>query len=104
MDEEDCAWLSIINERRAAAGLSDVPVDTFELLMDRLEKESYFQVVFFYYYIYSETSICCSQIIRFLGSVVQFLWSLSESYFNYGSRIYCFLGSVVSFSDPRQKR
>jgi bromodomain and PHD finger-containing protein 1 len=46
MDEEDCAWLSIINERRAAAGLSDVPVDTFELLMDRLEKESYFQVVY----------------------------------------------------------
>ncbi|XP_069684032.1 peregrin isoform X2 [Periplaneta americana] len=43
MDEEDCAWLSIINERRAAVGLSDVPVDTFELLMDRLEKESYFQ-------------------------------------------------------------
>ncbi|XP_049941218.1 peregrin isoform X1 [Schistocerca serialis cubense] len=43
MDEEDCAWLSIINERRAAAGLTDVPVDTFELLMDRLEKESYFQ-------------------------------------------------------------
>jgi bromodomain and PHD finger-containing protein 1 len=50
MDEEDCAWLSIINERRAAAGLSDVPVDTFELLMDRLEKESYFQV------------ICCSEV------------------------------------------
>jgi bromodomain and PHD finger-containing protein 1 len=45
MDEEDCAWLNIINERRAAAGLSDVPVDTFELLMDRLEKESYFQVI-----------------------------------------------------------
>ncbi|XP_068086582.1 peregrin [Anabrus simplex] len=44
MDEEDSAWLSIINERRAAAGLSDVPVDTFELLMDRLEKESYFQM------------------------------------------------------------
>ncbi|KDR22426.1 Peregrin [Zootermopsis nevadensis] len=43
MDEEDCAWLSIINEQRAAAGLPDVPVDTFELLMDRLEKESYFQ-------------------------------------------------------------
>ncbi|PNF20915.1 Peregrin [Cryptotermes secundus] len=43
MDEEDCAWLNIINEQRAASGLSDVPVDTFELLMDRLEKESYFQ-------------------------------------------------------------
>lgn len=48
MDEEDCAWLSIINEQRAAAGLPDVPVDTFELLMDRLEKESYFQVIYYF--------------------------------------------------------
>jgi hypothetical protein len=38
------------------------------------------------------------------GSVFQFLWSLSESYFNYGSRIYLFPGSIVSFSDPRRKR
>jgi hypothetical protein len=38
------------------------------------------------------------------GSIVQFLWSLSESYFNYGSRIYCFPRSIVSFSDPRRKR
>jgi hypothetical protein len=52
---------------------------------------------------YSETSIYRSRIIRFPGSV-QFLWSLSESYFNYGSRIYCFPGSIVSFSDPRRKR
>jgi hypothetical protein len=37
------------------------------------------------------------------GSVVQFLWSLSESYFNYGSRIYRFPGSIVSFSDPLTK-
>lgn len=44
LDEEDCAWLSIINEKRAESGLPPVPVDTFELLMDRLEKESYFQV------------------------------------------------------------
>jgi hypothetical protein len=49
---------------------------------------------------YSETSIYRSRIIRFPGSVVQFLWSLSESYFNCGSRIYCFPGSIVSFSDP----
>jgi hypothetical protein len=56
------------------------------------------------YYRYSETSIYRSQKIRFPGSVVQFLWSLSESYFNYGSRIYCFPGSIVSFSDPQQKR
>ena len=44
LDEEDCAWLGIINEKRAESGLPPIPVDTFELLMDRLEKESYFQV------------------------------------------------------------
>lgn len=44
MDEEDAAWLVIINERRASMGVPEVPVDTFELLMDRLEKESYFQM------------------------------------------------------------
>jgi hypothetical protein len=38
------------------------------------------------------------------GSVVQYLWSLSESYLNYGSRICCFPGSIVSFSDLRRKR
>jgi hypothetical protein len=54
--------------------------------------------------LYSETSIYRSRIIRFPRSVVQFLWSLSVSYFNYGSRIYCFLGSIVSFSDPQRKR
>jgi hypothetical protein len=53
---------------------------------------------------YRETSIYHSQIIRFPISVVQFLWSLSESYFNYGSCIYRFPGSIVSFSDLRQKR
>lgn len=44
MDEEDSAWLSIINERRDDVGLPPVPVDAFELLMDRLEKESYFMM------------------------------------------------------------
>lgn len=44
MDEEDAAWLGIINERRAGNGVPEVPIDIFELLMDRLEKESYFQV------------------------------------------------------------
>jgi hypothetical protein len=53
--------------------------------------------------LYSETSIYRSQIIRFPGSVIQFLWSLSESYLNYGSCIYCFPGSIVSFSDPPMK-
>jgi hypothetical protein len=55
-------------------------------------------------YIYSETSIYCSPIIHFPGSIVKFLWSQGESYFNYGSRIYCFPRSIVSFSDPRWKR
>ncbi|XP_074034602.1 bromodomain-containing protein 140 [Leptinotarsa decemlineata] len=43
VDEEDTAWLSIMNERRETAGLAPVSVDSLELLMDRLEKESYFQ-------------------------------------------------------------
>lgn len=48
MDEEDTAWLAIINKTRVKQGLSAVSVDTLELLMDRLEKESYFQVGVFY--------------------------------------------------------
>uniref|UniRef100_A0A182RFM1 Peregrin n=1 Tax=Anopheles funestus TaxID=62324 RepID=A0A182RFM1_ANOFN len=43
VDEEDTTWLSIINERRAAQNVGPVPVDSLELLMDRLEKESFFQ-------------------------------------------------------------
>ncbi|XP_049543127.1 bromodomain-containing protein 1 [Anopheles darlingi] len=43
VDEEDTTWLSIINERRAAQSVGPVPVDSLELLMDRLEKESFFQ-------------------------------------------------------------
>lgn len=43
LDEEDSAWMSIVNERRSASGLTpNLEPDTFELLMDRLEKESYF--------------------------------------------------------------
>ncbi|KAL3270797.1 hypothetical protein HHI36_021320 [Cryptolaemus montrouzieri] len=43
VDEEDTAWLSLMNEKREAQGLNPVSVDSLELLMDRLEKESYFQ-------------------------------------------------------------
>ncbi|CAG9815203.1 unnamed protein product [Phaedon cochleariae] len=43
VDEEDTAWLSIMNDKREASGLAPVSVDSLELLMDRLEKESYFQ-------------------------------------------------------------
>ncbi|XP_046682455.1 peregrin isoform X3 [Homalodisca vitripennis] len=44
MDEEDAAWLMIINQKRTSQGVPEVSIDTFELLMDRLEKESYFQM------------------------------------------------------------
>lgn len=46
VDEEDTAWLAIVNKTRAKQGLPPVSVDTLELLMDRLEKESYFQVCY----------------------------------------------------------
>ncbi|XP_054167400.1 bromodomain-containing protein 1-like [Oppia nitens] len=42
MDEEDTAWLELINKKRKVDKLPEIPADTFELLMDRLEKESYF--------------------------------------------------------------
>ena len=44
MDEEDVAWLQIINDKRSSDGLQKISEDDFELLMDRLEKESYFHV------------------------------------------------------------
>lgn len=44
MDEEDRAWLYKMNEKRAVDDLPAVEMETFELLMDRLEKESFFQV------------------------------------------------------------
>ena len=37
MDEEDVAWLDLINERRAKDGLPEVEEAQFELLMDRDE-------------------------------------------------------------------
>lgn len=44
MDEEDVAWLNIINEQRKSNNVPQLNVDTFELLMDRLEKECQFQM------------------------------------------------------------
>ncbi|XP_077132429.1 peregrin isoform X5 [Ranitomeya variabilis] len=43
MDEEDYIWLDIMNERRKAEGVNFIPQEIFEYLMDRLEKESYFE-------------------------------------------------------------
>lgn len=44
MDEEDMAWLELLNERRASDGHPQVSPDTFELLIDRLEKESFLEL------------------------------------------------------------
>ncbi|CAK6983889.1 bromodomain-containing protein 1-like [Scomber scombrus] len=41
MDEEDYAWLELINEKRKSEGISQVSNHLFEFLMDRFEKESY---------------------------------------------------------------
>ncbi|XP_021114433.1 bromodomain-containing protein 1 isoform X5 [Heterocephalus glaber] len=41
MDEEDYAWLEIINDKRKGDCISAVSQNMFEFLMDRFEKESY---------------------------------------------------------------
>ncbi|XP_042318851.1 bromodomain and PHD finger-containing protein 3 isoform X5 [Sceloporus undulatus] len=41
MDEEDLAWLDMVNEKRKNDGYGSISAETFELLLDRLEKESY---------------------------------------------------------------
>ncbi|XP_006888088.1 PREDICTED: bromodomain-containing protein 1 [Elephantulus edwardii] len=41
MDEEDYAWLDIVNEKRKGDCVSVVSQHMFEFLMDRFEKESY---------------------------------------------------------------
>ncbi|XP_036622927.1 bromodomain and PHD finger-containing protein 3 isoform X4 [Trichosurus vulpecula] len=43
MDEEDLAWLDMVNEKRLVDGHGIISADTFELLVDRLEKESYLE-------------------------------------------------------------
>ncbi|XP_068125544.1 bromodomain and PHD finger-containing protein 3 [Hyperolius riggenbachi] len=43
LDEVDLRWLELMNEKRQDDGFSLVSPDAFELLIDRLEKESYLQ-------------------------------------------------------------
>jgi hypothetical protein len=122
---EECrvktTWKRPSHSCRVAAWLFTVPLNRFRLLIEIIflskllwknkECHKIFELILknkdVYWkrlYIYNETSIYCSWIIRFPRSVLQFLWSLSESYFSYGSRIYCFPGSIISFSDLRRKR
>jgi len=44
LDEEDCAWLDLVNEKREGSRSAAITPEVMEFLMDRLEKESYFQV------------------------------------------------------------
>ncbi|XP_060933270.1 bromodomain-containing protein 1 [Limanda limanda] len=39
MDEEDYAWLELVNEKRRSEGVSQVSHNVFEFLVDRFEKE-----------------------------------------------------------------
>ncbi|XP_077369324.1 peregrin [Festucalex cinctus] len=43
IDEEDYIWLDIMNDKRRMDGVTPIPQEVFEYLMDRLEKESYFE-------------------------------------------------------------
>ncbi|XP_051746096.1 bromodomain-containing protein 1 isoform X3 [Ctenopharyngodon idella] len=43
MDEEDYAWLEIVNEKRKCEGLNQVSPNAFEFLLDRFEKESFLE-------------------------------------------------------------
>ncbi|KAI4887824.1 hypothetical protein NFI96_006697 [Prochilodus magdalenae] len=43
MDEEDYAWLDLVNEKRKSEGFSQVSPNVFEFLMDRFEKESFLE-------------------------------------------------------------
>ncbi|XP_031422677.1 peregrin isoform X3 [Clupea harengus] len=43
IDEEDYIWLDIMNDKRHSDGVAPIPQEVFEYLMDRLEKESYFE-------------------------------------------------------------
>uniref|UniRef100_A0A3B4A6L8 Uncharacterized protein n=1 Tax=Periophthalmus magnuspinnatus TaxID=409849 RepID=A0A3B4A6L8_9GOBI len=43
MDEEDYAWLDLVNERRRCEGISQVSYNVFEFLIDRFEKEVYLE-------------------------------------------------------------
>lgn len=59
VDEEDAIWLEHLNKDRGETGLAAVSIDTLELLMDRLEKESYFQTASNEQAVVDEDAVCC---------------------------------------------
>lgn len=61
MDEEDYAWLDIMNEKRKSEGVSQVSHNLFEFLMDRFEKESHMasQGQSDHQSLVDENAVCC---------------------------------------------
>uniref|UniRef100_A0A8C7S3H5 Bromodomain containing 1 n=1 Tax=Oncorhynchus mykiss TaxID=8022 RepID=A0A8C7S3H5_ONCMY len=45
MDEEDYAWLEVVNDKRRSEGVSQVSHNVFEFLVDRFEKETQMEKV-----------------------------------------------------------
>jgi Enhancer of polycomb-like len=50
MDAQDKYWLEICNHSRLAEGAGPVDESLFETIIDRLEKE-WFDLVFFYFFL-----------------------------------------------------
>uniref|UniRef100_A0A8C6SSH2 Bromodomain containing 1b n=1 Tax=Neogobius melanostomus TaxID=47308 RepID=A0A8C6SSH2_9GOBI len=61
MDEEDYAWLDLLNEKRKSEGISQVSHNLFEFLMDRFEKESHMatQGLSDHQSLVDEDAVCC---------------------------------------------
>ncbi|VDN41761.1 unnamed protein product [Gongylonema pulchrum] len=47
VDEEDMEWLEIVSQKLEINGEEPLSIHDFEMTMDRLEKESFFQVIIF---------------------------------------------------------
>ncbi|KAJ8392033.1 hypothetical protein AAFF_G00083430 [Aldrovandia affinis] len=59
MDEEDYAWLDLVNEKRRSEGFSQVSQNVFEFLMDRFEKESFLESQGEPQPLIDEDAVCC---------------------------------------------
>ncbi|VDM18318.1 unnamed protein product, partial [Wuchereria bancrofti] len=71
VDEEDMEWLSLISKKLEKAGEERLSVHSFEIAMDRLEKESFFQ----------ESQFCLNQ-----NKTAKHLTLMLDSYF---TSIFC---------------
>ncbi|XP_059367500.1 bromodomain-containing protein 1 isoform X1 [Carassius carassius] len=61
MDEEDYAWLELVNKKRKNEGLNPVCPNAFEFLLDRFEKESFLesQEQQNLQFLIDEDAVCC---------------------------------------------